>query len=425
MVVYERKLYLDQLEQKSKQLDKILFVIGARQVGKTTLLQTFLKKQNLNLKDFLWINWDNLLVKFTNGQELIEYYSFEKKVDFSKLRYLIIDEFHFIHNIGLILKNLIDMVRSGQYQFKIICSGSGSWASFFGKTDALVGRYHLLKVYPFSFGEFVDFKGFNYYDFDLAKFHLFAHRLQMLKKEYLTFGWYPKVVVEEIPQLKREELSLIFDAYISKDIGLFLKGEEIFNYKLFLKLLVQNIWTPISTQALVHKLGLGRKLVEKFLFLFENTFIWTIVNSLKTGEFEGEVSKKKKIYFNDLGLINFLADKPLEEWKATENLALTQLNPYIQPYEQLFFWKKRESEIDFVIQNQIDKDYTLIEIKSGNKDNIPKIFFSWFDNPVLKVSQALVTTQSLYKVRKYKNIEITFVPYLGLEKIFVSRNFKK
>jgi len=44
-----------------------------------------------------------------------------------------------------------------------------------------------LKVYPFSFGEFVDFKGFKYYEFDISNIDLFVDELLIYFEEYVRF----------------------------------------------------------------------------------------------------------------------------------------------------------------------------------------------------------------------------------------------
>jgi len=136
-MIYKRDYYLQKIQASLDDLERILFVVGARQVGKTTLLKSLIEFGIVGKDETFFLEGDKFFEEVQNGDQFLEILRVKYGLDIKKLKYLIIDEFHFIKNIGLILKNLIDDVRLGKYQFKIIASGSGSWHMFLGKSDAL------------------------------------------------------------------------------------------------------------------------------------------------------------------------------------------------------------------------------------------------------------------------------------------------
>lgn len=418
-MIYKRKYYLQKIQDSLKDIDNILFIVWWRQVWKTTLLKSLVEFWIIEEEQVFYINWDELFEEFINWEQFLEFLRIKYWVDVHRIDFLIIDEFHFIKNIWLILKNLIDHVRKRKFKFKIICSGSWSWYKFLEKAEFLTWRYEVLRVYPFTFGEFLDYNWFKYYDFNISNIELFVGDLKIYFQEYAKFWWYPEVVITKDVNRKKQIINKIFQDYLTKDVALFLKWEEIFYFKKFLKKVVNNIWSVFSVDSLVEKLWLGRKVVEKFLFIFENAFLWKIIYWLKTGFFEGEVTKKIKIYFYDMGFFNYLTDFLVNSGSLVESFIFSQIIPYILDYEEIYYRRRRTgSEIDFVIKDKIDKIFKLVEAKSWNKDNIPKIILNWLKNKDLNISNVIITTDNLYKVREEEWKQIIFVPYLWIEKLF-------
>ena len=105
--MFFRKRYIEKIKKYLPNKESILFLVGARQVGKTTLLKMLIDKKIIPKEQALWIDGDQLNI--SSYDELLVY--LKAKTDLKKLKYLIIDEVHFIKNIGLILKNLIDDIK--------------------------------------------------------------------------------------------------------------------------------------------------------------------------------------------------------------------------------------------------------------------------------------------------------------------------
>ncbi|MGV8090856.1 MAG: ATP-binding protein [Mangrovibacterium sp.] len=147
---------------------KIIILLGARQVGKTTLLN----KLFANEKEIEWMNGDEQTVKafFSETSAIrLEHY-------FKGKKYLIIDEAQQINDIGLRLKLMTDHIKDLQ----IIATGSSAFELANKTNEPLTGRKWEYRMFPLSFREMADHHGM------LNEKRLLPHRL--------VYGYYPEVV---------------------------------------------------------------------------------------------------------------------------------------------------------------------------------------------------------------------------------------
>ena len=195
----ERTNYIKQLEKRISEKRKFIQVVaGPRQVGKTTIINQFLKKHNFiyiydtadamsdNGRTWLEQLWNNARLKIKTGAEEV---------------LLIIDEIQKIENWSEIVKRFWDEdTRTGQ-NIKVILSGSSRLLLKQGLTESLQGRFELIQVPHWSYSEMKEAFGFSL-------------------EEYVYFGGYPGSA-ELIADEKRWENYLrdsIIETSISKDI---------------------------------------------------------------------------------------------------------------------------------------------------------------------------------------------------------------
>lgn len=420
-MIFRRKRYLDRIKKFLDNTDKILFLVWARQVWKTTILKSLVKFGIIKENEVLFINWDQLDNVFNNGNDFLDY--LEVKYNFSEsIKYLIIDEFHFIKNIWIILKNLIDNIRLWRYKFKIVCSWSWSWNIFKWNTDSLIWRYDLIKVYPFSFGEFVEYKWINFNSIWEKNINLVFKDLEKLFKEYLFFWWYPEVVLAKSLEEKRYILANLLETYLYKDVSLLLKEWDFINFKKFLKLIASKLWSVYSISNLAAELGISRYIFEKYLFIVENTFLVYRLSWLKTGEFSWEVVNKEKVYFNDIWFLRYILWGIDFIWefkgKVIENFVFNHLILNLKIYQKIYYRRRRTgAEIDFVIYDNFEGYYLPIEVKSWKKDNISKALLNFLVKVKNVKEWIIFYWNSPFKQRKENNKLIKFYPYFLTEKI--------
>ena len=314
--------------------NKVLFIFGSRQTGKTTLLKKFLSE-----------NKDKFRYKLDSGDDInlhavLGSSDFKKIIEYTKGYDLIaIDEAQKIKGIGQGLKIMVDQVPN----LKAIVTGSSSFELAGQIGEPLTGRKITLALYPLSQIEM----GNIYNDYELKS------RLD----DYLIYGAYPEVLTNEFINDKKRILEELVGSYLLKDI---LELEKVKSSKLLLdllRLLAFQIGSEVSLSELGKQLGIGGKTVARYLDLFEKSFVIINIRGFSRN-LRKEITKKSKYYFLDNGIRNAIIANfnPLEIrddiGKLWENFLVVERikkQSYHQIYANNYFWRTwNQKEIDWV-----------------------------------------------------------------------------
>lgn len=317
---------------KLKLSDKGVVIYGARQIGKTTLVETVINK--LNLKT-LTINADQ--------SKYLDIFSSRSLQKISSLvagyKLLFIDEAQRIPEIGLNLKIIIDNLPD----LKLIVTGSSSLDLASKISEPLTGRTWTYKLYPISFLELNQESNQVELDSQL--------------ESRLIFGSYPEIFSLKGDRLKREYLQNLSDAYLYKDlleIGGLKNSSKIRD---LLKLVAFQVGSQVSLSELGSNLNISKDTVSRYLDYLEKSFI---IFKLKgfSRNLRKEVYKMDKIYFYDTGVRNIMIDnlKPLKDRNDTgqlwENFLISEkikLMAYTQNQASHYFWRTYTgAELDFI-----------------------------------------------------------------------------
>ena len=197
--IYERKMLKD--IEKYLDLKEAIVIYGARQVGKTTLLK-YLIENNLKDKEGNVFYFDlelmNLLELCNQGPEKVHDYLIEKGADKEKQIYLIIDEIQYLENPT----NFIKIIQDHYPKIKLLVSGSSTFEIKKKFKNSLVGRIICFEMYPLNFEEFLVFKG-KKYKLGSNNSKIVNDELVILAKEYIKYGGYPRVVLENSEEKKQ------------------------------------------------------------------------------------------------------------------------------------------------------------------------------------------------------------------------------
>ena len=118
--------------------DKMVFLGGPRQVGKTTLCLHFLKPSSIENPAYL--NWDDPSARYHI-----------KKAEFPINKKMIcFDEIHKFKNWRSLIKGLYDTKK---YKHQFLVTGSARLDYYRRGGDSLLGRYRYLRLHPFTLGE--------------------------------------------------------------------------------------------------------------------------------------------------------------------------------------------------------------------------------------------------------------------------------
>ena len=344
--------FMDQDFQKGK----VMVILGARQVGKTTLIRMLPSCQNLKT---LWLDGENADVRqmFDNASvSRLKQITGDHKV-------VVMDEAQKIDNIGSLLKLFADYIKDVQ----VIASGSSAFELRNSLNEPLTGRKYEYHLYPLSFMEMASHNSL------LDERRELPHRL--------LYGYYPDVVTH--PQEAERLLRFLADSYLYKDIFLFKgikKPEKMLD---LLRLLAWQLGNEVSSFELSKTLKIDNQTIDSYIAMLEQAFVIYKLPAYHTNE-RTELKKSKKIYFNDVGIRNALINdfRPIEVRNDAgalfENYVINELrkqNENSQVFARFYFWRNVDQrEIDLVLEK--DRRLHPIEIKwnPGKKVRLTKSF---------------------------------------------------
>ena len=346
---------------------KAIILLGARQVGKSTLLRNLFKDQ---LKNMLWLDAENgdVISLFNNAT------STRLKQLSNNYRIVIIDEAQKILTIGNVLKLFTDHIPEVQ----VIATGSSSFELKNKTNEPLTGRKWEHYLFPFSFKEMVDHTNL------LEEKRSLHHRL--------VYGSYPEIVTAT-DNIERR-LKLLTDSYLYKDVLMWSgikKPEKIID---LLKALAYQVGHEVNYNELSNKLDLKNETVENYINILEQTFVIFKLPSYSTNQ-RKELRKGKKIYFFDCGLRNALINdfRPAETrqdiGQLFENYVVSELwkkNSYENNFGKFYFWRTADQqEIDVIIEKNNTLHTYEIKWNSEKRVRLSKTFSNVYPNNTFAV----------------------------------------
>ena len=357
VIMIKRELFQKLNEKFNK--GKAIVLLGPRQVGKTTLINTCLEG-----KDFLFLNGDDPEIR-----NLLE------NTGVSKLRSIIgkntlifIDEAQRIKDIGLIAKMIIDQFKEVQ----LLISGSSALEINQSTQEPLTGRKFEYQLFPISWEEFENHVGYLEANTQL--------------EERLIYGMYPDVLNNRSDA--GEILKQLTTSYLYKDVLSItgIKKPELLDK--LLKALALQIGSEVSYNELANLLQIDKTTVSKYIDLLEKAYIIFRLNSYSRNQ-RNEIKNNRKIYFYDNGIRNMIINNlnPLElrtdKGALWENFLISErikLQQYNQLYTNNYFWRTvQKQEIDFV--EETNGQVTAYEFKwnSKGKAKIPASFINLYN----------------------------------------------
>ena len=367
----------------------LVAVVGARQAGKTT----FLKEHAKSLRSS-YLLFDDPDIRSLFEEDIKK---FEKQY-LENADIFIFDEVQYCKNAGRNLKYLAD---SGK---KIWITSSSEMILGKEVLSYLVGRVSILRLYPFSFKEFLDAKGQKEFNQQILKRSMWEH---------ILYGGYPKVVIAEDTELKKIILRDIYETMILKDIAQTFSIEDIKSLEEFTKHLAINIGGVLFYETISKDLKISFQTVKKYLDAMEKSYLITRIQPFYENKTK-EIIKQPKLYFIDTGLRNGIAktfeDEP--DGKLFENYIASEM---IKMGHTLKYWRtKSKAEVDFVIER--DSEIIPVEVKLKAAEKVGKSLHSFIET--YKPKRAFVVSYTgENKTLKVKDCTIFFTNLLTLRKV--------
>ena len=309
---------------------RAIIVMGARQVGKTTLLsQLFAGNGN----DVLWMSGDEPDVR--GAFEDIT--STRLRAIIGNHSVVVIDEAQRIEDIGIKLKLITDQMPEVQ----LLATGSSSFDLANKINEPLTGRKWEYTLFPLSFTELVNDTSL------LEEKRMVPHRM--------VYGSYPDVVTH--PGREVSILRELTQSYLYKDILEFERIHKPEKLTKLLQALAYQVGAEVSYNELSQLCGLDAKTVANYISILEQAYIIFRLGSYSRN-LRNELKNSRKIYFYDNGIRNALignfsqVENRTDAGALFENYAIAERmkrKEYMMDYASSWFWRNaNKQEIDYI-----------------------------------------------------------------------------
>lgn len=311
----KREYYLNQLI-KSKDLNLIKVITGVRRSGKSTLLlqyKDYLISQNISKKNIIYMNFESAeWYDIKNYEDLYLYI----KSNISKGKnYILLDE---VQNIKFWEKAVNSMLVD--IDCDIYITGSNAYLLSSELTTLLAGRVLTIKIYPFSFKEFITEYPFKENEDKYDKFD-----------KYLKFGGMPMLVnMNDNEELIINYLTDIKEVVLKKDVINRNKIKDtvfLDNLIKYMASCIGNLTTPNNISEFMQKNGstVTNETVDSYLKMIENAYF---IYRVQRYELKGKqlLKTQGKYYFVDNGLKNIVNGlSSYDSGSSYENLIYIEL----------------------------------------------------------------------------------------------------
>lgn len=332
----------------------IVVLIGARQVGKTSIMQMYPTE---GYRNTLFLDGQDAEVaeRFQKLSTIEQYLSIYLNTDFDGL--LFIDEFQFIEGVSTMLKLLTDK----HDKLKVLCSGSSSLDILKSVEESLAGRVRIIEVLALSFSEYLLFRDEKLFQLQQsladAADEALVSDLQAAYQEYLIYGGLPRTALTMNPDEKVELLNDICQTYLLNDVRRYVANEHFVGFNKLLRLLATQIGNLVNINELSRESGLPYSDCENYVNLLQKMYVIKLIEPFFTNR-RKVIGKMKKVYFCDLGLRNIIYGNFNEMPFRTDNGAIFENEILLELWrnrkasETISFYRTQNgTEVDFVTES--------------------------------------------------------------------------
>jgi uncharacterized protein len=315
-------------------LPHAVVISGLRRVGKSTLLAQLAHR--LGEERFYYVNFEDDRFLGFQAEDANDLYQALVEL-FGERKVFIIDE---VQNVTG-WEHFVRRFKDQGNKFFI----SGSNASLLSRElgTRLTGRYIPVELFPFSFAEFLRFKGHTVPDLTRQTTVEMA-QLQQVLGEYLRLGGIPEPLkYPELPLLRT-----LYDDILYRDIATRYRIEEVRALKELAFYLMSNPTSQVSFNKLKEQFGLGSvNTIKNYIEYLENGWLIFTMNVYAYSVKRQQIAAKK-VYSIDTGLVNAIGfNFSPNTGKLMENAAFLALRR--KTHEIYYYTTPAGYEVDFYL----------------------------------------------------------------------------
>lgn len=340
----KREYYLNQLIE-SKDLNLIKVITGVRRSGKSTLLlqyKNYLISQKIPERNIIYINFES--AEWYNIKNYEDLYLYIKNNISKGKNYILLDEVQNVESWEKAVNSMLVDINCDIY-----ITGSNAYLLSSELTTLLAGRILTIKIYPFSFKEFIEEYPFEKNEDKYDKFD-----------KYLKFGGMPMLVnMNDNEELMINYLNDIKEVVLKKDVINRNKIKDVVfldNLIKYMASCIGNLTTPNSISDFMQKNGstVTNETVDSYLKKIENAYF---IYRVPRYELKGKqlLKTQGKYYFVDNGLKNIVNGlSSYDSGSSFENLIYIEL---LRRGYEVYVGKYNDIEIDFIAIKPNEKIY--------------------------------------------------------------------
>ena len=341
-----REKYLNQLID-GKDLNLIKVITGVRRSGKSTLLlqyKDYLVSQNISEEDIIYMNFES--AEWYDIKDYNDLYKYIKgrSNNNSNKKYILLDEVQNVDKWEKAVNSILVDINSDIY-----ITGSNAYLLSSELTTLLAGRVLTIKIYPFSFKEFLKEYPFKNNEDKYEKFD-----------KYLKYGGMPMIVnMNDNENLIINYLNDLKEVVLKKDVISRNNIKDIVfldNLIKYMASVIGNLTTPYSIAEFMKKNGstITNETVDSYLKMLENAYF---IYRVPRYELKGKqlLKTQGKYYFIDNGLKNIIAGfSSYDTGSSYENLIYIEL---LRRGYEVYVGQYNDIEIDFIAIKPSEKIY--------------------------------------------------------------------
>jgi hypothetical protein len=345
--------------------EKMVFIGGPRQVGKTTYALTFLTPPQKD--NPAYYNWDIerrkkelLNGQFPGNQPLI-----------------VLDEIHKYYRWRNLLKGYYDEYYPTR---NFLVTGSARLDHYKKGGDSLLGRYHYQRLHPFSIPEIAGSPS--------------ADDIQTM----LKFGGFPEPFLKANCRFLRRWQRERHATILREDLRDLEQVKDISLLELLLEALPERVGAPLSIRNLQEDLQVAHETVSRWLTLFEHVYLTYRIAPYGAPRIKA-LRKEQKLYFWDWSVIEAPGAR-LENMLASLLLKYCHYIEDSEGYrmELRYLRDKEKREVDFVVLKE-HKPLFAVECKSGEQALSQHVSYFAERTPIPKFYQVHLRTQDYEQLK--------------------------
>lgn len=342
---FSREKYEQEIAKKSK-AGEVIVIKGVRRSGKSTLLINEIKRliqDGIEPKNILFVNFEDQRFRMFDEQSLLE-----------DIKNVYLEYIQPVGDIVIMLDEVQNVRGWEQWVLKeyeltdnhLYVTGSNSHLLGAEFGTALGGRYLDIEVFPLDFKEYLSFNGITIN----SKAELIHNRIkiQQLFNSYMEYGGFPKTVLLEDNELKKDTTRSYYDTILLKDI---VARYKLKNYQVLNELslfLLSNNATINAYNRLKNNFSTSFDTIRDYMEYLLNSYMILSINKFDYS-YKKQIANPKKIYAIDTGLANAVSFNISKKIGANlENIVFLELR---RRTKEIYYYKTTKGlEVDFLIR---------------------------------------------------------------------------